>query len=155
MNDWQNSPENKHDTALIIVKNLFDTQNCSDTLCCSEKKDIRKLLIKPTESHHYRVNTSRPRQNDDKSTLNQIMDSCHHTKAITWENVDSDLCHQMTSLRQNYWRYGLLYGWSNNCNCHSIQWHAILNPVKILSSWNAWHLHQTIVIQDAQHSLNK
>ena len=36
---------------------------------------------------------------DDKSTLVQVMAWCH--QAITWANVDSDLCHHIVSLCHN------------------------------------------------------
>ena len=44
---------------------------------------------------------------DDKSTLVQVMAWWHQAKAITWANVDPDLCRHMASLGHNeliYWR---------------------------------------------------
>ena len=35
---------------------------------------------------------------DDQSTLVQVMAWCRQAKAITWANVDPDLCHQIASL---------------------------------------------------------
>ena len=38
---------------------------------------------------------------DDKSTLVQVMAWCHQEQAITWADVDPDLCHPMASLGLN------------------------------------------------------
>ena len=38
---------------------------------------------------------------DDKSALVQVMAWCRQAQAITWANVDPDLCRQMASLGLN------------------------------------------------------
>ena len=46
---------------------------------------------------------------DGKSTLVQVMAWCHQQQAITWANVDPDLCRHMVSLGPNeltHWSLG-------------------------------------------------
>ena len=48
---------------------------------------------------------------DNKSTLVQAMDCCARQQAITWSNVDPDLCRHMASLGHNelsHWNLKLL-----------------------------------------------
>ena len=44
---------------------------------------------------------------DDKSTLVQVIVTIRH-QAITWANVNPDLCHHMAALAHNELSYGLL-----------------------------------------------
>ena len=45
---------------------------------------------------------------DDKSTLVQVMAWAVRQQAITWANVDPDLCHHMASL--GYYELNMLFG---------------------------------------------
>ena len=56
---------------------------------------------------------------DDKSTLVQVMAWCRQQEAITWTNVDPDLCRHMASLGHNELTFSckyLLLLMVNNCN---------------------------------------
>ena len=45
------------------------------------------------------------RLTDDKSTLGQVMAWGRQAQAITWANVDPDLCRQLASLAHNELTY--------------------------------------------------
>ena len=68
---------------------------------------------------------------DRKSTLVQVMAWCHQAQAITWANVDPDLCHHMASWGHDeltHWGRDKMAAISQTTLSNAFPWKKIYEP---------------------------